>query len=256
MKRAPRPKARANPALRAAAHVHSEWSDDGSWSLERIARTFGRLGHDIVLMSEHSRGFTATKWSEYVDACKQASTDSVLLVPGMEYNDEADVVHIPVWGDVPFFGPAPPIGQLLQDVAQAGGAAVWAHPWRRDAWRVFDPSWLDHLAAVEVWNRKYDGIAPNPRALELVEREGARPVVALDFHTRRQLFPLTLGLEAGASGQSGAAPTVRTVYEAIAGGRFVPHAYGIPLDRLTHGPGATVLRGLEHARRTAARVRR
>jgi hypothetical protein len=247
---APRPQAQANPTLRAAAHVHSEWSDDGSWSLERIARTFGRLGHDIVLMSEHSRGFTATKWAEYVDACKQASNDSVLLVPGMEYNDDADVVHIPVWGDVPFFGPAPPIGHLLQDVSQAGGAAFWAHPWRRDAWRVFEPSWAEHLTAVEVWNRKYDGIAPSRRALELAERQGARPVVALDFHTRRQLFPLTLRLEAGAT------PTVGTVYEAIAGGRFAPRACGIPLDRLTHGPAAAILQGLERTRRGVARFLR
>lgn len=246
--------------LRAAAHVHSEWSDDGSWSLERIAHTFGRLGHDIVLMSEHSRGFTAAKWAEYVDACKQASSDSVLLVPGMEYNDDADVVHIPVWGDVPFFGPAPPIGHLLQDVSQAGGAAVWAHPWRRDAWRVFEPSWAEHLTAVEVWNRKYDGIAPSRKALELAERQGARPVVALDFHTRRQLFPLTLRLDAGAAaegpGKSNRAPTVGTVYEAIACGRFAPRAAGIPLDRLTHGPAAAILQGLERTRRGVARFLR
>ena len=42
--------------LRAAAHVHSDWSDDGAWSLDAIARSFRRRHYDVVLMCEHSRG--------------------------------------------------------------------------------------------------------------------------------------------------------------------------------------------------------
>jgi hypothetical protein len=236
--------------VRAAAHVHSDWSDDGSWTLPQIARTFARLGHDVVLMSEHSRGFTAGKWQEYADACDQASNDDLLLVPGIEYGDAADVVHIPVWGSVPFFGDAPPIGRLLQDVSEAGGTAVWAHPWRRDAWRQFEPSWFEHLTAVEVWNRKYDGIAPSRQAVELARREEVRAVVALDFHSRRQLFPLTLRLEVEA------VPAVDTVYAALARGRFAPRACGLPLERLTRGPAAATLSGLERMRRSAARFLR
>ena len=107
--------------------MHSEWSDDGSWPLRRIARTFTRLGYDVALMSEHSRGFTAAKWLEYADACQEASSDQLLLVPGIEYGDEDDVVHIPVWGNVPFFGEGLPIGRLLPEVSAAGGIAMWAH---------------------------------------------------------------------------------------------------------------------------------
>jgi hypothetical protein len=234
--------------VRAAAHVHSEWSDDGSSTLHQIVRTFARLGHDVVLMSEHSRGFTAAKWQEYVAACQQASSDQLLLVPGIEYGDEDDVVHIPVWGDVRFFGAALPIGQLLPSVGEAGGIAMWAHPWRRDAWRRFEPFWLDHLAAVEVWNRKYDGIAPSRAALALARREGMRAAVALDFHTRRQLFPLTLRLEVNDD------LTVPEVYAALATGRFAPRAFGIPLPPLVRGPGGAALQGLELMRRAGARV--
>jgi hypothetical protein len=237
-------------AVRAAAHVHSAWSDDGSWSLQQIARTFTRLGHDVVLMSEHSRGFTAGKWLEYADACRQASSDRLLLVPGIEYGDSDDVVHIPVWGEVPFFGADPPIGHLLTEVSETGGVAMWAHPWRRDAWRRFDPAWRDYLIGVEVWNRKYDGIAPSRAALALARREGLRPAVALDFHTRRQLFPLTLGL--AVSGNL----TVPAVYDALAAGRFTPRVLGLPLGPLVRGPGGTALQGLEVMRRTAARALR
>lgn len=239
---------RARRGVRAAAHVHSVWSDDGSRTLPQIASTFARLGHDVVLMSEHSRGFTAAKWQEYTIACQKASTDRLLLVPGIEYGDADDVVHIPVWGQVPFFGDGLPTGRLLAEASEAGGAAIWAHPWRRDAWRRFEPSWLEHLTAIEVWNRKYDGITPSRAALALAQREGLRGAVALDFHTRRQLFPLTLSVDIADR------PTETKVFAALAEGRFAPLAFGVSVDHFTHGPGAAALRGLDRLRRTAARA--
>ena len=248
--------------VRAAAHVHSAWSDDASWPLSRIAATFGRLRFRLVLMSEHSRGFSAAKWQEYMQACAEASTSRVTLVPGIEYGDEDDVVHIPVWGRVPFFGEAPAISALLGDVAAAGGTAVWAHPWRRDAWRRFDPSWRQHLRGIEVWNRKYDGIAPNRRSLELANRHGAQPFVALDFHTRRQLFPLSLAVavERGAGAALAAAEAPRQpvtpdhVYAALSAGRISARAFGLPLKPMTSGLPAAALRMLESGRRGAARL--
>ena len=235
-------------SIRAVAHVHSEWSDDATWTLPEIAMTFARLGYDVVLMSEHSRGFTSTKWQEYIEACRQVSSERLLLVPGIEYGDQDDVVHIPVWGPVPFFGDGLPTGKLLQDVNDAAGIAIWAHPWRRNAWDRFESSWLEHLAAVEVWNRKYDGIAPSRAALRFARQEGIRATVALDFHTRRQLFPLSLGLDLELG------PSETAVYEALAVGQFAPRAFGLPLSLVVGGPGGATLRGLEVARRTVARA--
>jgi hypothetical protein len=249
----------ATSTVRVAAHVHSEWSDDGSWPLSRIAETFGRKGYSVVLMSEHSRGFTSAKWLEYMEACEQAGNGQVTLVPGIEYGDEDDVVHIPVWGRVPFFGEAPQTGALLAEVSQAGGTAVWAHPWRRAAWKRFDPRWSEHLGAIEVWNRKYDGIAPNRKSLDLSRREGAPAFVSLDFHTRRQLFPLSLALRlACSSGEQAADPssaiTIDRVYDALQSGSFSPRAFGLELERLTAGPPAAVLAVLESSRRAVARL--
>lgn len=249
--------------VRTAAHIHSAWSDDGSWPLSSIATAFGRMRCGAVLMSEHSRGFSAAKWEEYQQACAEHSNERVTLVPGIEYGDEDDAVHIPVWGRVPFFGEAPPIGTLLGDVTAAGGTAVWAHPWRREAWRRFDPSWYQHVAGVEVWNRKYDGVAPNRRSVELSRQHHARPFVALDFHTGKQLFPLwlALGVERAAgpaghaAGVGAAGPAgVDAVYAALRAGRFTPRALGMPLELMTGGVPAALLRVLDAGRRTAARL--
>jgi hypothetical protein len=251
----PTPLGHGRRQVKAVAHVHSEWSDDATWPLSRIAATFARRGCQVVLMSEHSRGFTAAKWDDYRQACADASTDRVLLVPGIEYGDEDDVIHIPVWGQVPFFGDAPPTGDLLKKAADAGGTAVWAHPWRRAAWQRCDPAWWEYLGAVEVWNRKYDGIAPNRDSLGLARQNGVAPFVALDLHSRRQLFPLSLRLAVPGPAIA-PLPGCDDVYGALREGGFAARAFGIALGRLTSGPAAPALRTLERARRAAARVLR
>ncbi len=244
-----RPPGREPRLVRAVSHVHSQWSDDASWTLSRIAATFTRLHCHVVLMSEHSRGFTETKWQEYRRACAEASTDRITLVPGIEYGDQDDVIHVPVWGELPFFGDGQSIGKLLAAVSEAGGTAMWAHPWRREAWRRFDPSWSGYLTAVEVWNRKYDGIAPSLDSVALARREGLATTVALDFHTRRQLFPLTLALELDAS------PSITTVQRALRSGRFSARAFGLPVTSCVSGPAGAALRALERARKAAAASR-
>ncbi len=171
------------------------------------------------------------------------------LVPGIEYGDADNVVHIPVWGDVPYFGDGGPIGKLLPAVSEAGGVAVWAHPYRREAWRRFDASWLDHLGAVEVWNRKYDGIAPNAAAFRLACREGLPAFASLDFHSARQIFPLSLPLDVRAGPGP---PRATAVFEALAAGRFSARALGLPVAAVARGPGRVALQGLERLRRVTA----
>jgi predicted metal-dependent phosphoesterase TrpH len=235
---------------RAAAHVHSEWSDDAAWSLPDLAAAFGRRGYDAVLLCEHSRGFDASEWDAYLAACADASTDRVLLVPGIEYNDDDNVVHVPVWGDVPFFGRTPDIGELLAKASAEDGVSVLAHPWRKEAWRRYEPAWTAHLTAVEIWNRKYNGIAPDRRAADLARREGLREFVSLDFHTGRQFFPLAMALDV----PDGTALDRAAVHRSLRDGRFEALAFSRSALRFLHGPAARAVAVAERARRTAARV--
>jgi hypothetical protein len=189
--------------------------------------------------------------------CAAASDERVTLVPGIEYGD--DDVHVPVWGRVPFFGDTLRIGDLLQQVSQLHGTAVWAHSWRRDAWRRFDPSWQEHLAAIEVGNRKYDGVAPNRRSVELSECMEAQAFVSLDFHTRRQLFVHSLALQLDHDASEGRTPApeplifLDDVCADLHARRFPPRARTAP--RLPDGRLARRgLANLESGRRIAARL--
>jgi hypothetical protein len=230
--------------IRVAPHVHSDWSYDAEWKLAELVHAFTERTYDAVLMAEHDRGFDAARWEAYRAACAEASTDALLLVPGMEYEDAASLVHVPVWGvDLPFLGAARPTEELLRDARAHEAFAVFAHPARRDAIRSFRPEWATLLDAVEIWNRHYDGIAPYPGWRRFADEHGLRPFAALDFHTRRQFFPLAIVLEV-AEPVSPAA-----VVDALRAGRFRAEAFGTSALRFTGGLPATALRTGERLRR-------
>ena len=114
--------------IRVAAHVHSEWSYDAEWPLAELVRAFRDRMYDAVLMAEHDRGFDDARWDAYRAACMEASTEELLLVPGMEYEDSASLVHVPVWGvDLPFLGAARPTEELLRDAKEHDAFTVFAH---------------------------------------------------------------------------------------------------------------------------------
>jgi len=234
--------------IKAAFHVHSDWSYDGRLTLEEVAALFTRHRYDAVFMCEHDRGFSSERLRAYVAQCESASSPGALLVPGIEYADEADVVHVPVWGDVPFLGEGVPTARLLEHVAGHDGASVLAHPRRRDAWKTVDRDWLALCTGIEVWTRKWDGWAPNQRACEWAAEIGLVGVTALDLHGSHQMFPLAMELEL-------AAPvSVEACVDAFRQRRCRAVIGGLPVAPLTKGRMASLARSVETLRRPVWRV--
>jgi hypothetical protein len=236
--------------LLAVSHVHSSWSYDGKWALKDLATEFAHRGFRILLMTEHDRGFSASRWEEYRSACAKVSSETILVVPGMEYSDSQNRVHVLVWGPVPFLGENLPTRTVLEAVRSANGVAVFAHPARKRAWECFQNDWMEGLRGIEVWNRKYDGWAPGRQSSLLLERCGAIPFVGLDFHTDRQFFPL--GMELSINGPV----TEAAAIESLQSGRCSPRAFGSELDRALFRGVVPALRMAERSRRAMASVAR
>ncbi len=234
----------------AACHVHSDWSYDGSWPLKDLSDKFRRRGDRILLMTEHDRGFTTRRFDEYRAACAKASSSWTLVVPGIEYSDKDNRVHVLVWG-APFLGEGLPTNEMLEAVKAANGVAVLAHPSRKHVWRDFEPHWADRLLGVEAWNRKYDGWAPSKTAPMLLQSNSPIPFVGLDFHTDRQSFPLAMVLDLTGG------VTVEGVLECLRSRRCSARAFGVPLDHNLLRTTMPVLGVAERGRRrVASMVRR
>jgi predicted metal-dependent phosphoesterase TrpH len=234
----------------AACHAHSNLSYDGSYTLEALSDKFGRAGYRVVLMTEHDRGFSPERLCQLRQLCDAASTRDLLMIPGIEYSDASNQVHILVWGDVPFLGENLPTGETLRRVKEADGVAVFAHPFRRNAWQCFDPNWGEALAGIEVWNRKYDGWALNPIARDLQRSIGAIPFVGLDFHTQKQFFPLAMAMDIDST------VTERAVLDCIRARRVNPRVLGFQVEGQLVRRALPILGAAEASRKKAARALR
>jgi hypothetical protein len=236
--------------LLAACHIHSDWSYDGKWPLETLAAEFGRRGWRILMMAEHDRGFTESRYLQYREACALSSSDRILVIPGIEYSDESNIVHVLVWGPVPFLGEGLPTSEVLGAVKAADGVAVLAHPSRLEAWRSFNPSWAEDICGIEFWNRKTDGWAPSQKASPLLRAMTAIPFTGMDFHDRRQLFPLTMELDILNP------VTEESVLECIRAHRCHARAFGFRLSENRLDKTLPVMRVAEGGRRSLAWIYR
>lgn len=238
--------------FRFASHIHTDWSDDSTWALGRIVRVLRFGGYDGALICDHDREMTDDLWFTVKRECRRITEETgFVVVPGIEYQDPDHTVHVPVFGDGPFYGRSPRIGELLAAAKGDGAAALFAHPARRDAWARFDESWVPQLAGIEVWSRKYDGLRPNAWALAASRQYGLGAFVSLDFHGPRQLYPLAmLALLRTNAGQSDA-------FDALREGRLTPSVMGLHPERYDSGILGTATVAIETTRGWAApRVRR
>ena len=231
-----------------ACHIHSEWSYDAKWTLPALAATFAKRGYRVLMMTEHDRGFTEEKWQAYRVACETATTPEVLVVPGMEYSDPSNTIHILVWGCREFLGENLPTMELLQRVQKRGGVAVMAHPARRSAWEHFDPAWVPFLLGIEIWNRKTDGWAPSRVALPLLESAKLRSFAGLDFHDRRQFFPLSM--QCRIDGEL----TGDALVDSFRAGNAESVALGRPVEALVGRRSMVALSAAERFRRSVAAI--
>lgn len=212
---------------RIVLHAHSTWSYDGHWSVEKLARTVSGFGANVLMMTEHSQLFDHARMAEYRAECHAASGPRIRVIPGMEYSTERNETHILTWGVDDYLGEELSVDTILDAVARANGIAIFAHPNRRDVWKKFDPAWAKKLYAMEAWNRKSDGLAPSEPAMRLIAQHGLAPVVSLDFHRRRQLFPLYNVLEAPDDLLS---RDESAIVELIRTSRLEPRFFGLPMD--------------------------
>jgi hypothetical protein len=229
----------------AACHLHSSWSYDGHCSLKELSNKFSSQGNRILLMTEHDRGFTPDRFDDYRAACADASIGTILVVPGIEYSDPENRVHVLVWG-TPFLGEGLATNDMLEAVRTANGVAVLAHPSRKNVWRDFEPYWAKRLLGVEAWNRKYDGWAPGKTAPALLKSSECVPFVGLDFHTDRQLFPLSMALNL--DGPVSEASVLACLRER----RCSARAFGVPLEHGLLRCTMPALVGAERGRRKVA----
>ena len=230
---------------KAACHVHSHWSHDGKWTLSMLASFFKKMGYSVLFTAEHNQSFDDERWEMYRNACREAGRIGIVIVPGIEYSDLTNTVHVMVWGEkCSYLGPVKSIGTVLEMARELEGVSVVAHPSRRMAWKQIHPSWVPLLLGIEEWNRKVDGVAPSKEGTALLkENQGLEAFVGLDFHRWNQFFPLSMRVQVEGH------VCEESVLNALRKRAFSARAIGIPIRRFRRGVLGKSVAALEYFRR-------
>ncbi len=168
-------------------HIHSDFSYDGTNSLEEIARWAREHGLRFGLLTEHDLGFDQEKFEKYRAECSKNSGE-VLLIPGIEYEviHDGAIIHVgaigvPLLLDKAFAEKG--LVSLVDAIHQYGGLAVLHHP--NNVRKVLTRNLIELFDFIELWNTKFDcGFGPNSQFLRwLRDMECQGPyLVSADIH--------------------------------------------------------------------------
>jgi hypothetical protein len=206
-------------------HVHSSFSYDSETDLADIAQTARRHGIRCVLMSEHNNFMDAEQTAALVRRCDELSDDRLLIVPGLELAFDSNRIHLLAFGTRRYIGSSGAdctFASLIDQVHEAGGLAVLAHPSHRQASSLIELKDLQRLDGIEIWNvkngNKFVPTASDLRLLERVRTAGgpAFGFAGVDWHHLNRFCRLVVRVEVRRLDQD-------AVFSELRQGRFSVH---------------------------------
>ncbi len=170
------------------------------------------------------------------------------MVPGMEYSDPSNTIHILVWG-CRGSSVALPTMELLQRVQKNGGVAVMAHPLRRWLGSILIPLGRPCSAASKSGTAKrMDG--HEPHGLATLGHTGLRSFAGLDFRSapvfRTSASQCTIAGEL----------TADAMVDSFRAGNAESVAFGRSVQTLVGRRSMAALSAVERLRRSLARIMR
>tara|TARA_B100001964_G_C14259098_1_gene614301 strand:+ start:6392 stop:7237 length:846 start_codon:yes stop_codon:yes gene_type:complete len=158
---------RQNMIYKGVFHVHTTYSCDATLTLEDYVAYAKQENISFIFFAEHDGTFTKELYDEYKTECKRLSTDSLLLVPGIEFTIEGKT-HIAVFG-LEEFHEVDSVEEKLSVIKNAEGLSSYAHP----AYYHDDKYSAEFVKvdAIEILNSRYNNTCfPNYKSYSLYQR--------------------------------------------------------------------------------------
>lgn len=228
-------------------HVHSSFSYDSQTDLADIAQTARQHGIQCVLMSEHNNFMDAEQTAGLVKRCDELSDDRLLVVPGLELAFDSNRIHLLAFGIRRYIGSSAAdctFASLIDQIHEAGGLAVLAHPSHRQASSLIELKDLQRLDGIEIWNvkngNKFVPAAVDLRLLQRVRAAGgpAFGFAGVDWHHRNRFCRLVVRVEAPRLSRD-------AIFRELSQGRFSVHGrfVSVPSTGETRAPRLAMYHG-------------
>lgn len=202
-------------------HVHSEGSYDGHEPVELLLAQASDIGLDGIVVTDHDR------IEESLRAADLAPEYGLLGIPGVEVSTAAG--HLLAIGVEERPEPHRPLLETVDEIREAGGAAVVPHPFQRTRHGIRKGRIVD-CDAVEVYNAWVFTGYRNRRARQFAHRYDYPGVAASDAHYAPYLGRAYTELTIDGVASKAAIDSDRVV-EALADGDAEIHGRRQPLRR-------------------------
>jgi|GEM_PF-587874 len=149
-------------------HIHSNYSSDGSLSLEELKSECLSRNIQFMVVTDHAEDFPPGKIKKFIDHCREISDRSFWAVPGLEFNiDREREVHLLVVGldGLPCENGTE---AMLNKIREGKNTAlsVVAHLSRSNYY--IPPEYKNVINGVEIWNAAYNSrYLPDDKAIRL-----------------------------------------------------------------------------------------
>lgn len=206
-----------------ALHIHSAYSSDAEWPLEKCKEVFQKEGYRFIGLTEHIEDLNDRQIAEWNEKCRSLSDAEFLFIPGFEFSFSRGI-HLLGFGLRERIAGGS-IGEVIDQIDSAGGVAVWAHPTPEALNMIY--SYAERLSGMEIWNGRYHGERRPPfRLLSALERVRSLKTNfygfgGIDFHKEGQDRGISVVVESGGS--------VPEILEALRNGKFYIRREGMTI---------------------------
>lgn len=173
-------------------HAHSNWSHDSNIKLEEWKVFIEDRNISKVYLTEHEESeWDEAKYEEYVSACKQISSNSHEIIPGLELNING--LHILAPNLKSYMGRPHDndLKKLKYWIENQGSILIAAHP---DKYKIHHEDILSICNGIELINTKpqYNWIfkKPSSQCFRLMKKHNLKPFIGQDIHKLNQFDPL------------------------------------------------------------------
>src|SRR5436309_15089673 len=87
----------AENSIKGVLHVHSVFSD-GEEPLDRVVEPLRQAGMSFAAVSDHAEVFDDLRMEDYVWICETLSTETFVVIPGLEFSLYGGEIHILGYG--------------------------------------------------------------------------------------------------------------------------------------------------------------
>jgi hypothetical protein len=245
-----------NEPITGIIHVHSDFSRDGLCSVREVAEYAREAGLRFVGLTDHAQDLSPDDMKKLREECKEASDDSCVLIPGLEFRcrGDIDILGLGISQNILEEDPA----TVAIQIGAMGGVAVLAHPARsgyhcpQELWGV--------LHGIEIWNAAYDGrFVPPLENLRLLQRtRNSNPTICgfggADLHWLDGPPGVTIELQA--KGPSPFTTPDHMVMDCLRSGNFIVRGRYVAFDAsdLPNWPTRSLLRVFRTFYKIATRI--